>query len=67
MDTHEYSNGEITILWKPELCTHSGVILTMFALTGLDHKYALSNLQIRFFTIPFYPLISDFPLLGSFF
>lgn len=25
METKEYSNGEITILWKPELCTHSGV------------------------------------------
>lgn len=22
---HEYTNGEITILWKPELCTHAGV------------------------------------------
>jgi len=21
----EYSNGEITILWQPKLCTHSGV------------------------------------------
>lgn len=21
----EYSNGEITILWKPEICQHSGV------------------------------------------
>lgn len=25
MDTKEYSNGEITILWSPKLCTHSGM------------------------------------------
>lgn len=25
MNTKEYSNGEITILWQPEICTHSGV------------------------------------------
>lgn len=25
MTTKEYSNGEITILWKPEKCTHSGI------------------------------------------
>lgn len=22
---HEYSNGELTIIWQPELCCHSGV------------------------------------------
>jgi uncharacterized Fe-S cluster protein YjdI len=25
METLEYSNGEITILWKPKVCSHSGV------------------------------------------
>ena len=25
MERKEYSNGEITIVWKPKLCTHSGV------------------------------------------
>ena len=29
MKTHEYSNGEITILWKPELCAHSGICVKM--------------------------------------
>lgn len=22
---YEYSNGELTIIWKPKLCTHSGI------------------------------------------
>lgn len=25
MDRKEYSNGKITIVWKPKLCIHSGV------------------------------------------
>ena len=25
MSTKEYSNGEITILWQPEKCTHAGI------------------------------------------
>ena len=25
METHEYTNGEVVILWKPKLCIHSGV------------------------------------------
>ncbi|WP_340065986.1 (4Fe-4S)-binding protein [Ascidiimonas aurantiaca] len=24
MDTKEYTNGNITIVWKPSLCEHSG-------------------------------------------
>lgn len=26
---HKYTNGEITILWKPDLCTHAGVCVRM--------------------------------------
>lgn len=22
---HEYSNGELTIIWQPEMCAHAGV------------------------------------------
>lgn len=25
MATKEYTNGEITILWQPAICTHSGI------------------------------------------
>jgi uncharacterized Fe-S cluster protein YjdI len=25
MERKEYSNGEVTIVWQPNLCTHSGV------------------------------------------
>lgn len=23
--THKYSNGEVTIVWQPEICIHSGI------------------------------------------
>ena len=23
--SREYSNGQVTIVWKPEICTHSGI------------------------------------------
>jgi uncharacterized Fe-S cluster protein YjdI len=24
LKTHHYTNGEVTIIWKPDLCIHSG-------------------------------------------
>ncbi|MBW7871555.1 MAG: (4Fe-4S)-binding protein [Flavobacteriia bacterium] len=29
MTKKEYSNGEITILWQPEKCMHSGICVKM--------------------------------------
>lgn len=29
MDTHEYINGDITIIWQPKKCIHSAVCVRM--------------------------------------
>ncbi|MBS1758811.1 MAG: (4Fe-4S)-binding protein [Bacteroidetes bacterium] len=29
MAAKEYTNGEVTIVWKPELCQHSGICVKM--------------------------------------
>jgi len=29
MKSHEYSNNEITIIWKPELCQHAGICVKL--------------------------------------
>ncbi len=25
MESHEYTNGDVTIVWKPALCIHAGI------------------------------------------
>ncbi len=25
LKTHKYTNGEVTVVWKPEICTHSAI------------------------------------------
>ena len=29
MEKHEYSNGNLTIVWQPKLCRHAGVCVKM--------------------------------------
>ena len=29
MKSHEYSNGEVTIIWKPDLCQHAAVCVKL--------------------------------------
>ncbi|HMU06697.1 MAG TPA: (4Fe-4S)-binding protein [Kaistella sp.] len=29
MEKHEYTNGELTVVWQPKLCTHSGICVKM--------------------------------------
>jgi uncharacterized Fe-S cluster protein YjdI len=25
LSTHKYSNGEVTVIWQPHICIHSGI------------------------------------------
>lgn len=29
METHEYPNGSITVIWQPQKCIHSGVCVKL--------------------------------------
>ena len=29
MSQHEYSNGDVTIIWKPDLCQHAKICVKM--------------------------------------
>ena len=40
----EYTNGELTIVWKPELCQHAGICVKM--LPNVYHPKELSLIHI---------------------
>lgn len=29
MKSYEYSNGDVTIIWKPDLCQHAGICVKL--------------------------------------
>lgn len=29
MKRHEYNNGELTVIWTPQMCIHSGICVRM--------------------------------------
>lgn len=41
----EYSNGELTIVWQPELCRHAGICVKT-----VNSTLAVSNIRNRTYT-----------------
>lgn len=41
----EYSNGELTIVWKPEVCIHAGICAEIFSEPCQPQEEALVNVE----------------------
>lgn len=42
---HEYSNGEITVIWQPDKCTHSGICVRLLPAVYAPGKKPWINVQ----------------------
>ena len=41
----EYTNGELTIIWQPEMCQHTGICVKMYITRKKDRGYKLKMRQ----------------------
>ena len=41
----EYTNGELTIVWQPEMCQHAGICVKMFTTRKRGRGYKSRMLQ----------------------
>ena len=53
----EYTNGELTIVWQPELCQHAGICVKMLpnVFTRINISCLLYTVESKVPSFPFWP------------